>query len=85
MTTYAITCQDCLVCVWHGDDLVTDDGQEILTAYADSTCQRDACPHTTNALNTAPAGDPLALIEALQARLAALEAANPPKRPSDRP
>lgn len=83
MSQYAVTCQRCLQCVWHGDDLFTDDGQELLTAYADSTCQQPDCPNTTTALDTAAATDPIAMIRQLQARIAALETR--PDSPSPAP
>lgn len=82
MSIYAITCYGpCGALVWQGDDLVTEDGQEILTAFADVACHEESCPHRTTAIEAAAVPDPLALIEALQTRLAALEGKKKPSAP----
>lgn len=82
MSNYAVTCYGpCGALVWQGDDLVTEDGQELLTAFADVACHEASCPHRTTAIEAAAVPDPLALIEALQARLAELEGKNTASEP----
>lgn len=53
MSAYAVNCYTCRVNVWQGDELVEQDGQVLLTAYADSVAgtvcpsRVDGCPHKT--------------------------------------
>jgi hypothetical protein len=79
VTLYAVTCYTCLEQVWKGDVLVDENGQNLLTAYADASCKRATCPHKTAAITAAQERDPLAQIEKLKTRLAALEAKTPNK------
>lgn len=75
MTNYAVVCRTCLRNVYEGDTQ-PDDGQTLLTAYADSksgsTCPSGVanCPNKTAAVNVAKQQAPAALL----ARIAALEA-----------
>jgi hypothetical protein len=78
VTLYAVTCYTCQIQVWKGDVIVAENGQDLLTAYADTTCKRADCPHTTTAIKAATERDPLVQIERLKARLTALEAKNKP-------
>lgn len=41
----AVTCQSCATVVWQGNDLVVEDGAELLEAYAPVMCTRGDCPH----------------------------------------
>lgn len=72
MSLYSVSCQTCATLVWHGDTLVTDNGQDLLSAYAESTCTISDCPHTPEALARAAAARPEH--PDVLARLAALEA-----------
>lgn len=75
MPAYVVHCYTCLIRIYEGDT-PPDDGQVLLTAYADSTpgtacpSKVDRCPHKTAAINTAKQREPAALL----ARLVALEA-----------
>jgi hypothetical protein len=59
-TAYAVTCQTCHVNVWKGDQLVEQDGQVLLSAYADSVpgtaCPSKVadCPHKAAAVAERP-------------------------------
>lgn len=61
-----VNCYTCGQCVWEGGQHTTDgitglpfeDGQELLTAYADAHCTRDTCPHTTHAVAAEAAQSP---------------------------
>jgi len=74
---YAVTCYGpCRRVIWTGD-VMPGTADQLLTAYADSTCQVTACPYKTTVKATAQAAadavDPLKLVAALQTRVATLE------------
>ncbi|MGH8573235.1 MAG: hypothetical protein ACREX8_11770 [Gammaproteobacteria bacterium] len=84
-TSYAVICHTCGVNVWQGDELLEEDGQVLLTVFAESVSgtgcpsKVDSCPHKTAALENAQLSRPvrLAELEALRARLATVEAKLP--------
>lgn len=74
-TAYAVNCYTCHVNVWQGD-VITADGQVLISAFADSTpgtacpSKVDPCPNKTAAVTSARKATPTALL----ARIAAIEA-----------
>lgn len=71
----AVNCYTCAYQVWRGGDPPPfTDGQEVLTAYADASCPRVDCPHTTAARDAATKRRPDRVLADMQARIAALEA-----------
>jgi hypothetical protein len=80
-TAFAVNCYTCLVNIWQGD-IAPDDGQTLLTAYADSTpgtvcpSKVDGCPHKTAAVAERPKRKPVVAgdLDDLRKRLDKLEA-----------
>ena len=74
---YAVTCRTCDTCVWQSDDHPgpDHDGQVIATRWADVTCRRPDCPHTSAAIEQARLAAPVprSEMEAMQTRIAQLE------------
>lgn len=79
MANYSVACWDvCGELVYDSDD-PPDDGQVLLTAWADTHCQRANCPNTTAARAEAELDQPATRreLQALTARIEALEAGAP--------
>ncbi len=81
MTAFAVTCQTCHVKVWEGDQ-APEDGQTVLSAYADSAAGNacpskvDPCPNKSAAAAERAKRKPATLgdLDDLKKRLAVLEA-----------
>ena len=80
-TACAVTCQTCAVQVWQGD-IPPDDGQVLLSAYADSApgtvcpSKVEGCPNKTAAVAERPKHKPVVAgdLDDLRKRLDKLEA-----------
>lgn len=93
MSDFAVVCRTCLHTVYEGDT-APDDGQVLLTAYADSipgtVCPSkiDPCPHKAAAIAAAQLLKPASQgdLAAIKTRIAAVEAKTgvvpvPPAKP----
>lgn len=71
---YVVSCRQCLVIVY-GAETRPDDGQVLLTQYADINCKEATCPHKTPEIVKQKKGRPATVgeLEALAARVEKLE------------
>jgi hypothetical protein len=79
-TSMAVICHTCGFTVWRGNALVEQDGQTLLTAYADSVAgtvcpsKVDPCPNKSPAIAARPVPVTAADLAGVKKRLDAIEA-----------